>query len=240
MLFMIRFKKSTEPQLDIDNANKILENIFAANQAEPNTIPLDVLAAYSHYRKKRFSLQKIVIIAMVLFLLLAFLFIVPSFTIHSETKNSEANPVYHVSVDTFMPVQRVTAIIDGHNIPVYEVDSHIYSIEPHINGRMKVAVTLINHQTVTQFVDVENVDTEAPLVVSSNMDSESVYLYLSDTGSGINYKEIKAVGLSGQEILPVSFDESSECVVFSYPKETLNVYIPDNADNTLHLILTVK
>lgn len=57
MLFMIRFKKSTEPQLDIDNANKILENIFAANQAEPNTIPLDVLAAYSHYRKKRFSFQ---------------------------------------------------------------------------------------------------------------------------------------------------------------------------------------
>ena len=105
---------------------------------------------------------------------------------------------------------------------------------------MKVAVTLINHQTVTHFVDVENVDTEAPLVVSSNMDSENVYLYLSDTGSGINYKEIKAVGLSGQEILPMSFDESSECVVFSYPKETLNVYIPDNADNTLHLILTVK
>ena len=62
---------------------------------------------------------------------------------------------------------------------MYEVDSHIYSIEPHINGRMKVAVTLINHQTVTHFVDVENVDTEAPLVVSSNMDSESVYFTAS-------------------------------------------------------------
>ena len=46
---MIRFKKSTEPQLDIDNASKILENIFAANQAEPNTIPLDSFIIAIHF-----------------------------------------------------------------------------------------------------------------------------------------------------------------------------------------------
>lgn len=238
---MTRFRKSTEPQLDIDDASKILENIFAANQVEPNTIPLDVLTAYSNYRKERFSLQRtILVIVMVLFLLLPFLFIAPSFTIQSVTQELEANPVYRVEVDTFMPVQRVTATIDGRNVPVYEVDSHVYSIEPPVNGHMTVSVTLINHQTITHFADVENVDTEAPLVVSNNMDTENVYLYLSDAGSGIKYEGIKAVSLSGQEVLPVSYDESTGCVAFSYPSESLNIYIPDNADNTLHLILTVK
>lgn len=238
---MMRFKKSTEPQLDLDDASKILENIFAANQVEPNTIPLDVLTAYSNYRKERFSLQRtVLVVVMVLFLLLPFLFIAPSFTIQSETQGFEANPVYQVEVDTFMPVQRVTATIDGHNVPVYEVAAHVYSIEPPVNGHMTVSVTLINHQTVTHFIDVENVDSEAPLVVSNNMDEENVYLYLSDTGSGIKYEEIKAVNLSGQEILPVSYDTSTGCVAFAYPQETLNIYIPDNADNTLHLILTVK
>lgn len=238
---MITFKKSTDPQLDIDDASKILENIFIANQVEPNTIPLDVLTAYSNYRKERFSLQRtILIVVMVLFLLLPLLFISPSFTIQSVEPGARMNPVYQVEVDTFMPVQRVTAMIDGHNVPVYETDSHVYSIEPSVNGHMTVAVTLLNHQTVTHFVDVENVDKEAPLVVSNNMDAENVYLYLSDTGSGINYEGIKAVGLSGQEILPVSYDASTGCVAFAYPSESLNVYIPDNADNTLHLILTVK
>ena len=72
---MMRFKKSTEPQLDLDDASKILENIFAANQVEPNTIPLDVLTAYSNYRKERFSLQRtVLVVVMVLFLLLPFLF----------------------------------------------------------------------------------------------------------------------------------------------------------------------
>ena len=179
-------------------------------------------------------------IVMVLFLLLPFLFIAPSFKIQPDTSGFGSNPIYQVKVDSFMPVTRVTATIDGHNVPVYETDSHVYSIEPSMNGHMTVSVTLFNHQTVTHFADVENVDVEAPLVVSNNIDTDNIYLYLSDTGSGVNYEGIKAVSLSGQEILPASYDASAGYVAFAYPSETLNVYIPDNADNTLHLILTVK
>lgn len=238
---MTLFSKKNQPQLDIEEASKILENIFSASQVEPNSIPLDVLTAYSNYRRERFSLQRtILVIIMILFLLLPFLFIAPVFSIESTSPEDAPNPSYQIALDTFMPVQRVTANIDGHNIPVYETASHIYSIEPSMNGHMTVSITLINHQTITHSVDVKNVDTEAPLVVSNSVDSENIYLYLSDTGTGIDYAKIKAVSLSGQNFYPVSYDTASGCVAFEYPPESLNVYVPDHAGNTLQLILTVQ
>lgn len=234
-------KKAAEPQLDLEEANKILENVFKISQIEPNTIPLDILTAYSNYRKERFALQRtVLVIIMVFFLTIPFLFLSPSFSVHTISEGNSANPVYEVNVDTFMPVQRMTATIDGQNVPVYETDSHVYTIEPTLNGQMTISVTLINHQTTTHFIDVENVDREAPLVVSNTVDKENIYLYLSDTGTGIHYDKIRAFDLSGQEIRPVSYDVSAGCVAFSYSSESLNIYIPDYADNELHLILTVK
>lgn len=236
---MFVLKKSTDPQLNIDDASRILENVFAKSQVEPNTIPLEVLTAYSNYRKERFSLQRtILVVAMVLFLMLPFLFIAPSFMITSETSGFAAKPVYQVEVDTILPVQSVTAEIDGQNIPVYETASHVYSIEPSRNGRMTVAVTLMNHQTAADFIDVENVDADPPKVISNKVDQDRLYLYLSDTDSGINYDGIRAVGQNGQEVAPESCNEAAGRVVFAYPKDTLNIYIPDNAENTLHLILS--
>ncbi len=238
---MSLFTKTNQPQLDIEEASRILENIFLASQVEPNSVPLDVLTAYSNYRRERFSLQRtLLVIIMVLFLLLPFLFIAPGFSIESKSPEGALNPSYEVALDTHMPVQRVTAVIDGHNVPVYETDTHIYSIEPTVNGDMTVSVTLINRQTITHSIEVNNVDTEAPLVVSNSADHEHIYLYLSDNGSGIDYEKIRAVGLSGRTYTPVSYDTDQECVAFEYPEESLNVYIPDKAENMLQLILTVQ
>lgn len=238
---MLPFKKAAEPQLDIDNASKILQNIFEANQMAPNTISLDVLTSYSNYRRERFALQRSVLVfMMVLFLLLPFLFIAPYFSIDVKVGDNGMNPTYKVGVDTFMPVERVTAAIDGHNIPVYEVDTHVYSIEPSMNGKMELTVTLVNRQTITQSVDVENVDLDSPTVVSNSVDEKYLYLHVSDSGSGINYDKIRAVSLSGAEISPVSYDEAAGQITFAYPDESFNVYIPDNADNTLQLVLTVQ
>lgn len=238
---MFSLKKAADPQLDMDNASKILEKIFEANQMAPNTVSLDVLTSYSNYRRERFALQRSVLVfMMVLFLLLPFLFIAPYFSIDVKTNSSGMNPAYKIGVDTFMPVERVTASIDDHNIPVYEVDTHVYSIEPSMNGKMKITVTLVNRQTITQYVGVENVDLDAPVVVSNSVDEKHLYLQVSDSGSGINYDKIRAVSLSGTEVSPVSYDEAAGQIVFAYPDESLNVYISDNADNTLQLILTVQ
>lgn len=238
---MLNSKKAPEIVLDQDIASKILENVFQDNQVEPNSIPLEVLTSYSSYRKERFALQRtILIIMMVLFLMLPFLFVAPSFSIDTNDKEYTSTPVYNVDVDSFMPISRITATIDGHNTPVYEVDAHKYSIEPSVNGKMKVTVTLINKQKTTRYVDVTCVDMEVPVLVSSRWDDENVYLTLSDTGSGINFSNITASDINGNTVSPVSTDASKGLIVFKYPTAPINVYIPDNAGNSLQLALSLK
>ena len=181
------------------------------------------MTAYSNYRRERFTLQRtILVVMMTLFLLLPFLFIPASFTLSSQTEGYSAHPVYGIEVDTFMLVERLTATIDGHNIPVYEVDS------------------LINRQTMTKYIDVTNVDNQSPVIISNHMKDDVLYLHFSDAGSGINYKEIQAVNLSGEQIAPVLVDPATGCVAFDRPEETLNLFVPDYADNNLHIILSVE
>lgn len=239
---MKSFKKSSIPQLDFDTASKILEQAFEANQMDNNSIPLEVLASYSNYRRDRFTLQRtILVIVMALFLLLPLLFVPSSFTVvEDETLDRNFNPVYRLDVDSFMLVERVNATIDGYNIPVYEVDSHVYSIEPSRNGQMEVTVTLVNRQTKTQYVDVTTVDREVPVATSCTKEGNLIYLYLSDAESGIDFSAIKAIDLNGVEAEPVSVDEAAGCVVFSDEADTLNVYVSDLAGNRLQLVISIR
>lgn len=240
---MAIFQKTNDqqPQLQLEDASKILENVFKENQVEPNTIPLEVLTAYSNYRKERFSLQRlIIVIIMVLFLMLPLLFVPSTFTIQPNMAPDTTNPTFTLKVTSNMLVKRITAIIDGRNVPIYEQDSHVYSIEPAVNGKMKVTVTLMNNQTATEYVDVQHVDLDAPVILSNTYDDDYVYLYLSDVGSGVDYENIMAVNSAGETIKPVSYEEASGCVTFSYPKDTLNISIPDFAHNKLQLIISLK
>lgn len=236
------FRKSSVPQLDFETASKILEQAFEANQMDNNSIPLEVLASYSSYRRDRFTLQRtILVMIMALFLLLPLLFIPSTFTINEDpTPVRNYNPVYRLEVDSFMLVERINATIDGYNIPVYEVDAHIYSIEPSRNGRMEVTVTLINRQTKTQYVDVTTVDREVPVATSCTKDGNLIHLYLSDGESGVDFQGIEAIDLNGNTITPVTVDSEKGCITFSDISDTLNVYVPDLAGNRLQLILSIK
>lgn len=237
---MKMFKKSSVPQLDLETASRILEHAFEANQMETNTIPLDVLVSYSNYRRERFTLQRtILVVIMVLFLLLPLLFIPSSFTVEELPGENAYNPVYRLEVDSFMLVERVSASIEGSNIPVYETDSHVYSIEPSRNGQMAVTVTLFNRQTMTQYIDVTAVDREVPVVTSCTRDENRINLYLSDWGSGVDFTSIQAKDPNGVQVEPASVDPDTGCVIFIGVTDTLNVFVSDMAANKLQLILSV-
>lgn len=89
------FHRSSGPQLSFEEASRILERAFEANEMENNSIPLEVLASYSSYRKERFTLQRtILVIIMMLFILLPLLFIPAAFTVNmDETPGRNFNPV---------------------------------------------------------------------------------------------------------------------------------------------------
>lgn len=236
-----KLNKRSTPELDERIASQMLENIFDACNVEPNSVPLSVLTSYSNYRRERFLLQRgLLVVIMLFFCFFPLLFMTPNISLKLRSEEFKSRPVYELTLDTSMPVSRITAVVDGSNVPVYETADKTYSIEPNLNGTMTVTVTLKNKQYTSTVVEVSGVDTESPTVLSDEKDEDSITLYLSDPDTGVDYENISGIDLEGNEVEPVSYNEKKGLVTFDYPKTTLNIYIPDKAGNKLHLILTVN
>lgn len=237
------FHKSSTPQLDMETAGRILEQAFKAAGEQPNSIPLDELIANCLYHRKKRIFQKAVFAIVIAFLfLVGFLFAISipaSFTVQNQMAEGEFNPVYNIIIDSFMPVKRVNAVLNGRPVPLYETDSHIYVAEPSSNGQMEISVTLINGRNAIKYVDVAGVDRISPSAVGCRQEGSLIYLYLSDEFSGIDYDSLQAVALTGEAVTPVSVEPQNGCVTFSNLKETINVYVSDLAGNKLQLILSL-
>ena len=234
---------TTAPKLSNDTASKLLANVFNACEQEPNTIPLDKLASYSEYRRERYSLQKIItLIVIAVFLLLPLCFIVPKFDVVSVTESAAGYPVYEFRVEGEMPVNLVAASIELHSFPVYETGDRTYSVEPTIDGPLKIKVSFLNRQyTVKEYI-VSGIDVDVPVLQDISKSDGYLYLTVSDgDGLGVDYSAIRAdLTSSGGTIYPVSYDESTGVVVFEYPFESMQVSVPDKKGNTLQLVITVS
>ncbi len=239
MLFRRKDKK--QPKLDADTAAVMLENIFEACDREPNTIPLSVLMSYSNYRRERFILQKVLLVLVfLLFCLVPFLFVPPSFSVNNTNIGTQKDPLYEVTVtSSLVPVKRVTATLGGTYIPIYETANHVYQVSPEANGELVITVTLANNQVNSQSILVEDVDVAAPTLLSNVQEGDTISLYVEDTDSGIDYDNVYAVKSDGETVKPVSIDEEAGRIDFAYPEYPMNIYIPDRADNVLHLVLTL-
>ena len=202
---------------------------------------LEALASYAVYRKERFSLQRgILIAAMILFLLMPFLFLLPDYEVDAVEKGERGLPVYTIQVHSLLPVGKVTAKINHHSLPVYEADADRDTVEPIRNGEMTVEVALINRQSLTSNYTVEDVDAKGPELSDSKVEENVVLLTVRDRGIGVDYREVYAVSETGALYYPISVNEEKGEIVFAYPEETWDVYIPDHIGNTLHLALTFE
>ena len=233
--------RRTQPELDAVTAAVILNEVFDSCDRKPNTIPTEALSSYALYRKERFSLQRGVLAgALTLFLLAPLLFVLPRFEVSREAKGERGLPVYTVEVHSALPVGSVTAKQRSRSLPVYEADRRRFTVEPTRNGTMTVRVELFNRQAVQSNVEVSEVDAEGPRLEDSRIGSETVLLVVRDAGIGVNYRKITAIGQSGATYAPISANEAKGEVLFPYPEEDWDVYIPDYIGNTLHLALSLK
>ena len=234
-----RFRKNKE-ELNSDVADQMLQNIFNICEVEPNTVPLDNLKSYSNYRKDRFFLQKVIlVIVMLLFLALPLMFIGPKIQV-LEQVTQEPHQSYHLGVDSILPITSVTATVDGVNVPVYETQKKVYSIEPEISGTMTVTVKCVNNQWTTRQIQVSTIDREVPVVTDDSLRGDYVYLYLKDEGSGVAWDKIYAQSSQGETFKPDKYDAKAGWIAFRYPDSSINVFIPDKSENVLQLALTIK
>lgn len=241
MFDLKRKQNSNEPELDTELADLMLSKVLDRCNAEPNTTPLTTLESYGSLRKERFILQKVILVLVLIgWLLLLLAFDVPKLDLSQTDASLNTNqPVYELRVSSLMDVKRVIATIDGVNLPVYETQDNVYTVEPTTNGTVVMTVTLVNRQYASTSFAVGSVDLAAPTIVNHTSDADYLYLTVSDDGAGVDYEAITSVDLDGVTTRPVRYDEATGVVTFEYPKASVNIYIPDKAGNTLQTIITV-
>ena len=230
-----RTLSASASELTTLETSEILDSVFSACGEEGNTVPMETIESYAVYRKERFTLQRVITaMALLVFMMLPLLFILPSYTVSVEDTGDRGLPVYTVEVNSILPVGRVLASIRDHALPVYEAGAKEFTVEPTRNGSMDISVELVNRQSVKTEYDVTSVDAEGPVLLGNETLKDGFVLRVSDAGIGVDYRDVYAVSASGEVHYPVSAGEE-EGIVFGYPSETWDIYIPDHIGNTLHL-----
>ncbi|MBQ0005014.1 MAG: hypothetical protein KBS68_04035 [Clostridiales bacterium] len=231
------FFRKNEILLSPEVSDQMLQNILDACDMEPNMVPLDELESYNNYRSDRLRIYKAMMIAIiVMFLMVPLLFVPPE--IKAVTQTGSDKPSYGVETSSLLPVKTVTATIDGRNIPVYENQAGIYSIVPDKKGTLVITVTAINGQYVNKKISVTDVDNAAPTVDEYSLENNNLSLRISDKISGVDFDTIVIIREDGKESRPLSIDETTGTVVFSYTGGNVTLSVKDKAGNELRLLLT--
>lgn len=237
---MGKFDKNQTP-LTQEVAEQMLSNVFAACEYEGNRVPLEVLLSYSHYRRERYLLQKIIIIlVLAAFLLMPILFV----TAEVETRWMEdtplGRPVMEMEVSSFLPIDSITASIDGYSLEVYQAGEGVYQIHPDRNGNLLLTVTLANKQYTQTQIPVDSVDMEIPQLIASSVKDGMLTILLEDNSGTLDFEGIYAMDTNGNTVRPLSYDTQKNSVTFEYPHNHLNIFVPDPCNNILQLVLTVQ
>lgn len=230
-----------DPVLDEEEVSGLLREIFEESGARPNSVPLEALRAYTAYRRERFYILRGILAAiLVLFFLMPFLFIEMKLTVSPEGPGFRKLPVYTLDVESPVPVRCIKADMKQRQLPIYEESARTYTVEPIRNGLLKIEVMGVNRQKASVSVEVTDVDSAGPKLLSGGEEDGLVYLYVRDDGIGVDYSGVYALTASGRMVFPRKTVPEENCVVFEYPSETLDVYIPDYIGNTLHLALRIE
>lgn len=237
---MFKKKKPDFPKLSEEVASNIMNNVLSECGMEPTSVSLDVLSSYSEYRRERYTLQKAILIGiLILFLFLPIVFIAPNFQVIETGRSQTGVPRYEVTVSNLFPVRLVSAKVDGRSVAVYESDTRVYTVEPSYNGTLTITVTLANHQYGIWTTEVSGVDRDAPKLQSSEVSGDNLIIFLEDSGVGIDYQNIYAVSAGSSMVYPLSHSEEAGSVTFKFDRD-LNIFIPDRNGNVLQLVLSIK
>mgnify|MGYP007070223885 CR=1 FL=1 len=127
-----------------------------------------------------------------------------------------------------------------HDLPVYEAGPSSYTVEPTRNGTLTIQVELINRQSTSVDRNVTEVDSEGPKLKESDISESTVRLTVTDSGIGVDFRNIYAKDAEGNIHYPLSAEPAAGSVIFEYPENEWDVYIPDYIGNTLHLTFTFE
>lgn len=238
------------PKLDIEEATVILKNVLkevskdavrgggeAAPEAELKSEQAKDLLSYSIFRRESVGLRASVLIAFTtLFALVPLLFVTPKIKISEPAESIRGLSEVSVRVKTPLPVKSVEAVLHGIKIPVYEVSTHTYTIEPPGTGEVTVYVELFNGQKVLDsFVSKSN-DTTPPVFISSSKSDGNIFFYVKDDGVGMDFDSTYVLLENGEKLTSDYYDSVYNYIAFPEFDGSAEIYFFDNFQNFLHII----
>ena len=230
-----KLNNQNTPKLDSARANQMLQNVLDTCGYKPNTVPLPVLESKKAFYKKIVTIPKVLtVFAVLIGVTVPALLIKPSFTV-TRIDEIAYKPTYEIDVESLLPVDSVSASLDGEEVALLSPESKIFSADPNGNGTLTITVTLINGQSASQSVQVTGVDCKAPTIVVETPTDNCIRLYVTDDFSGVNYETVYGIDEDGNPVQPLSVDPETGIITFPYHKAVLDVYISDMAGNQTYM-----
>lgn len=224
------------PELDADEAGRLLYAVFAECDRTPSVIPVRAFENWGNYKKKSFRHRRRICYGALAFLaILPFCFVHPSLSAARQDTNSASSALYDIHVSSLLPTAKLTANLNGSALKLTNNGSGDYTAEITSNGVLYIKAVALNGQTATLAYDAYFIDSDKPALATYYTQDGLVYLVVRDAYSGINYDAITAEDTNLKSYTPVSFDKDSGTIAYAIPTTTLRVRIPDNAGNTLVL-----
>ena len=227
------------PELSTDTATHILDNVFAANDQPSSSIPIEALEEWDNFRKRSFRLPVIVcLVFLILIILVPLMFLRPSVTLTrmnvSETAMS-STAKYEADISTFLPVSEFRASLNGDALEASRLGRYRYSVEFNANGTLEIYVRIANGQYTVYKKEVNFIDSEKPVLVSSEVDKDYLYLTFIDTFSGIDWGSVSVTDMNGSPVSVESLETVSGVIKLDLPYDPVLITVPDNAGNKLLL-----
>ena len=171
------------PELDSETANQLLNNIFAECEVVPNAIPLETLESWGNYKKTEFRLGRVIsYVVLVILVLLPLLFFRPTIIAQRTNVDATDNAVYEIQVRTLLPVDGVSATIDGTPVSLEKVNSKNYMVAIPQNGTLLIKATAMNGQYSVKKYEVTHLDMDKPELIRSYTENGYINIVRLATG----------------------------------------------------------
>lgn len=152
--------------------------------------------------------------------------------IDNDSKDFEDSKI-KFTIDCILPITSITTNFQENDIP-YTKNNEYYIIDAKENGTYAIHTKALNGAIAHSYVDIETIDTEPPVINSSDaiITASTLTFTVSDNQSGINFDKIYAKTEDGKEIKPSYIDKSSGTVEIPIDKTNkLVVHIEDMNGN---------
>lgn len=227
------------PPLDSMTANQVLNNVLVACDRPLSKIPVETLEEWGNYKSYDFKIcRRIACVILAVLIFLPLMFFHPTIIAERTNVNPSDAATFEVSVQNLLPVDGVSATLDGTPLNTERVDSKHYYVTVPENGTLKIKAVSLNGQITENTYEVTHIDTDKPQLSDYYVEDNYVCLIVHDTYSGVDYSSISASTSSGDVVAPVFVDAESGTIVFDIPSQPVTVSVSDMSGNTLEILLS--